>query len=227
VKEKLAMDWGRAVEINRIALARIVAEIFALVGLVRGGRLERLPNVVYGAAERLLRPAESALRRLIVIAARGLIVPLSPKRPMVKGLVIPRTGSKNMLFRLFDKRKRFEFIKLENPLFITVKTYSYNPFNPFSSLRPALAEAPFDGVAALQLSRRLEAVAHALETIPQQARRLARWKARRKMLTQPKFTSPLRPGAPPGQRQKPSVDVDFVLRECHGLAWDVLREESS
>ena len=31
------MDWARAIEINRIALARVVAEIFALLGLVAGG----------------------------------------------------------------------------------------------------------------------------------------------------------------------------------------------
>ena len=67
------MDWARAIEKNRVALSRIVAEIFALVGFVAGARLSR---GVYLAAERLLRPTESALRRLIVLAARGLVVNL-------------------------------------------------------------------------------------------------------------------------------------------------------
>lgn len=65
------MDWARAVDINRVALTRIVAEIFALLGLVGSGGLDRLPQALYVAAERLLRPTESALRRLIVIAAGG------------------------------------------------------------------------------------------------------------------------------------------------------------
>jgi hypothetical protein len=73
------MDWARAVEINRVALSRIVAELLAMVGLMSTVKMERL-----------LRPAESALRRLIVIAARGLVVQPSPKRPMPKGLTNAR-----------------------------------------------------------------------------------------------------------------------------------------
>ena len=56
------MDWARAIEINRVTLARVVAEIFALLGLVAGGTVDRLPNRLYRAVERLLRPTESALR---------------------------------------------------------------------------------------------------------------------------------------------------------------------
>jgi hypothetical protein len=221
------MDWARAIEINRVALTRIVAELLALLGLVAGGTVERLPHALYLAAERLLRPAESALRRLIVIAARGLVVKPSAKRPMPKGLVIVSKGSKPMIFRLFDKRKTFDFAVAENPLFVKVKTYESNPFNPFSSFyqqRPAQQDG---GPNAIQLCRRLAAVAHALETLPRQALRLARWKERRKVIAHPKFTSPLRPGPPPGHRDKPKVEVDFVLKECHGLAWDALREDSS
>ena len=40
-----------------------------------------LPRRLHRAILRLLRPAESAVRRLIVIAARGLVVPPSPQRP--------------------------------------------------------------------------------------------------------------------------------------------------
>jgi hypothetical protein len=221
------MDWARAIEINRKALTRIVAELFALLGLVGGGTVDRLPRGLYLAAERLLRPAESAMRRLIVIAARGLVVKPSPKRPIPEGLVIVGKGAKPMSFRLFDKRTTFDFVGSENPLFVKVKTYESNPFNPFSSFyqpRPAEQDS---GPNALQLCRRLAAVAHALETLPRQALRLARWTERRKMIEHPKFTSPLRPGPPPGHRDKPQVEVDFILQECHALAWDALREDSS
>jgi hypothetical protein len=221
------MDWARAIDINRIALTRVVAEILGLLGLVAGGTVERLPHGLYQKVERLLRPLESALRRLIVIAARGLVVKPAPKRAMSKGLKIDRKTFGRMFFRLFDTRKKFDFIELKNPLLVYVKTYTRNPFNPFDRMylrRPEKLEGTRN---ASQLCRRLSAVAHALETIPHQAQRLARWTARRKMMEKPKFTSSLRPGLPPGLRVQPKFDVDFVLRECHALAWDVYREDSS
>jgi hypothetical protein len=221
------MDWALAVEKNRVTLTRIVVEIFALLGLAAGGAVERLPHRLYVAAERLLRPTESALRRLIVIAARGLVVKLPPKRLRPKRAKLARKASRSMLFRLFDTRKRFEFITVDNPLVVHVKTYTRNPFNPFDAMYQRPAEKVATNTNATQLCRRLAAVAHALETIPLQAQRLARWKARRTAMEKPKFTSPLRPGLPPGVRIKPIAEVDFVLRECHLLAWDAMREDSS
>jgi hypothetical protein len=225
--EYRTIHWTKAVEINQIALTRILAEIFAMLGLVSGGGLDRLSQALYTSVERLLRPTESAVRRLILIAARGLVVKPLPKRPMPKGLKIESKTSGRMCFRLFDTRKQFDFIKSENPLFIKVKTYSFNPFNPFAQFIPRRPSEKIDSVNAVQLSRRLAAVKHALETLPRQAQRMARWQARRKMMEKPKFTSPLRPGPPPGHREKPKKEIDFVLRECHWIAWDSLREDSS
>jgi hypothetical protein len=210
------MNWARAVKIHRKTLTRIVAELLAMIGLVSVDKIERL-----------LRPTESALRRLIVIAARGLVVKLLPKRPMPKGLVIKSKGPGRMSFRLFDKRKSFDFIKTENPYLVYVKTYESNPFNPFSSFYGSRPKDRVRSPSATQLSRRLAAVAHALENLSSQAQRMARWKARRKLIKNPKFTSPLRPGPPPGHRSKPTTEIDHVLKECHGLAWDVLKEDSS
>jgi hypothetical protein len=225
--EYRTIHWTKAVEINQIALTRILAEIFAMLGLVSGGSLDRLSQALYISVERLLRPTESAVRRLIVIAARGLVVKPLPKRPMPKGLKIESKTSGSMSFRLFDTRKQFDFIKSENPLFIKVKTYSFNPFNPFAQFIPRRPSEKVDSVNAVQLSRRLAAVKHALETLPRQAQRMARWQARRKMMEKPKFTSPLRPGPPPGHREKPKKEIDFILHECHWIAWDSLREDSS
>jgi hypothetical protein len=222
-----AMDWARAIEINRKALTRIVAEIYALLEVAAGGTLERLPQGLYQKVERLLRPAESALRRLIVIAARGLVVKPWPTRAMPKGLKIARKATGPVAFRLFDTRKRFDFIEKENPLFVVVKTYTSNPFNPFTSQVSSRPAEPDGTINAHSMSRRLAAFAHALETIPRQAQRLARWQAKRSMMEKPKFTSPIRPGPPPGHRVEPTRDVDFILRECHALAWDVYREDTS
>ncbi len=56
----------------------------------------------------MLRPAESAVRRLIVIAARGLVVKVAPSRPMPKGTTIGKgDGSRLPSFQLYDTRKYF------------------------------------------------------------------------------------------------------------------------
>ncbi len=221
------MDWPLAIERNRAALARIIAEIIALVGWVAVENLEHLPRGLYLAATRLLRPTESALRRLIIIAARGLVVKPLVLRAMPKGLVIVGNAKERNSFRLYDARKKFDFIESENSLFVIVKTYSSNPFNPFELNIQRRAQELADRDFTLSLQRRLAAVAHALETLPQQAQRLARWVARRKTLENTKFTSPLRPGPPPGHRAKPEMEIDLVLTECHGMAWDAIRENSS
>jgi hypothetical protein len=221
------MDWKRAIDINRTALTKILAEIFAMLGLVAGGLVEHLPYALYVKAERILRPAESALRRLIVIAARGIVVKPSVSRPMPKGIFIAGDGRKRAAFRLFDARPRFEFNSPENPSIVMVETYTANPFNPFDAMYHRAPEKPFQFVSAAQFCRRLAAAAHALETIPTQARRLLRWQARRKKLELPKFISALRPGTPPGHRDKPRSEVDYILQECHFLAWDAQRMDSS
>jgi hypothetical protein len=183
------MNWTRAIEVNRLALTRVVAELFAMLGIVNGLSIERM-----------LRPAEAALRRLIVIVAHGLVVKAVPSRPMPKGLVIARNTT---------GRKSFQ---LRNP---------YNPFDQMYWPRPKPA------TKTDHLPRRLEALKHALETLPRQAMRLVRWQAKRAAMQNPKFTSPLRPGRPPGHRANPKLEIDYILKECHALAWDVSCWDSS
>jgi hypothetical protein len=208
------MDWNRAIEINRIALTRIVGELFAMLGVVSGMTLQRM-----------LRPAESALRRLIVIAAHGLVAKPIASRPMPKGLVIDNKSTGRKSFQLFDTRKYFSFITPQNPLVVMVKTHTRNPFNPFDQMY--WPSTPKTTTPSENLSRRLDALKHALETIPQQAIRLVRWQAKREGQANPKFTIPLRPGRPPGHRAKPKMEIDYILKECHGLAWDVGHRDTS
>jgi hypothetical protein len=82
-------------------------------------------------------------------------------------------------------------------------------------------------VGAARLTRRLQALKLALEDLPRQARRLARWRVRRENMPSPKFKSPLRPGHPPGHRRKPVHLVDEVLIECHWLAFDAMKPDTS
>jgi len=86
------VDWARAIERNRDALNAILLGLFAMVGLTADGALARLPKPLCNAALRILRPAESAVRRLIVIAARGIVVKPQAVRPMPKGLAIAGKG---------------------------------------------------------------------------------------------------------------------------------------
>src|SRR4051812_30922628 len=100
------MDWARAIEINQAALIRIVAALIAMVGLAAEGAAARLPRPLYRRALSLLRPAESAVRRLIVIAARGVKVKPHALRPMPQGLALASVGTAAASFQLFDSRKR-------------------------------------------------------------------------------------------------------------------------
>ena len=84
------MDWDRAIEINREALERVIAGMFALAATVLGhvwvlGRIPgtaKLPRAVHGAILLILRPAESAVRRLIIIAAREIVLKLSARQSL-------------------------------------------------------------------------------------------------------------------------------------------------
>lgn len=216
------MDWNRAIEINQTALSRIVAALIAMLGLASGGRIAQ---PLYRAVLRVLHPAESAVRRLIVAAARGLVVNLPPARPMPKGLALAGKGSGRVSFQLFDPRQQFNRTWRASPR-VEPRIRSYDSlFQP----RPveSAAPKPDDTIDATHLGRRLAAIEKALENLPRQARRLVRWQARRAKMQSSKFRSPLRPGPPPGHRKMATDEVDWVLRECHVLAWDALTEDTS
>jgi hypothetical protein len=222
------VDWARAIEINQAALTRIVAALIAMVGLASGGAVTRLPHPIYRAVSRVLGPAESAVRRLIVIAARGLEVKLLSVRPIPEGLALAATGGGRVSFQLFDARKRFNRARRTGGV-PRIRILDASPLIPLFQPRPVESPVlePDDSVGALRLGRRLLAVKMALDNLPRQAKRLKRWQARRDRMASPKFTSPLRPGPPPGHRKEPADDVDWVLKECHALARDALKEDTS
>jgi hypothetical protein len=100
------MEWDVAIRRNREALLHVVAILFVMAGLKEdalspSARSNRPPlpqffiRPVRNSILRVLRPAESALRRLIVIAARGVsvVVPQARKakhasRPNGQPLVV-------------------------------------------------------------------------------------------------------------------------------------------
>jgi hypothetical protein len=232
---KRDFNWAGAVELNREALGRIVAALFVLLGIDGTETVGRIPHPLHRAVLRVLRPAESAVRRLIVVAARGLVVKVAPSRPMPKGHGIGKgSGPSSPAFKLCDKR--IFFPELDNP---RVRYAKYPPrilfLGPDSRLDslwsrppPAPPPPPPDGlINGARLSRRLQALKLALDDLPRQARRMARWRVRREAMPNPKFKSPLRPGPPPSRRKKPIHEVDEILTECHWLAWEAMKPDTS
>jgi hypothetical protein len=224
------MDLDSAIAINHAALARIVAGLMAMVGLAS----ERLPRPVHRAVLRILRPAEAAVRRLIIIAARDVVVTLRPSRSKPQapsGNGKKGGGGKRSAFQLFDSRKTFGRVRRKKGPEPRIWTIGLDPAGPvIGSQLPRVAkpEPELDGtVASGRLHRRLAAIRDALENLAREAKRLARWQARRERMERPKFRSPIRPGPPPGHRKKPRRDIDFVLAECHTLAWGVLHGDTS
>jgi hypothetical protein len=221
------MDWIRAIDLNRTALTRIVGALMSLLAAQRGSVL---PVPVYQLLSRLLHPAESAVRRLIVIAARGLVVSVPAPRPMPKGLVIAGTDAR-LVFPLFDTRKQFGDVEDEPQHLTGPRIRSIDAPNPRSLFLAQFAKPSAPGAISeadsVRVSRRLMMIKQALDTLPRQAIRMARWLKRRAEMTQPKFKSPLRPGPPPGLRKRSKDEIDEILRECHALAWDALRPNTS
>jgi hypothetical protein len=198
-----------------------------------------LPRHLHRAILRLIRPAESAVRRLIIVMARGLEVTLPPPRPrkakpaptilrngVGTGIVLPRgahvSGFPSPLRGLRDRssdrasgsivgregRGDCEAIgvpgKIREASGPAARTLSLPLFDPLRrSLRsrrsaangvprislPGVTQpspialrhppAPDDLLNATRLALRLAALGAALDDLPAQARRFARWQARK------------------------------------------------
>jgi hypothetical protein len=227
------MDWARAIERNSEALVGIVEALFAMLGLVGSATVSRIPQPLHSAVLRVLRPAESAVRRLIIIAARGLVMKPVPSRPMPAKPITGKGGNSRPSFQLFDPRKNFAAPHRRVFARIAPRIHIFGNDPRVAALWPAPQPAPDpapppDGlVNAQRLSRRLQALKLALDDLPRQARRLARWRVRRENVPSLKFKSPLRPGPPPGHRKKKVHEVDEVLAECHWLAWNAMKPDTS
>jgi hypothetical protein len=233
------MDWARVIDRNKTALQAVIDGLFTLLGLAT-----RLSPGVYRRVLRSLRPAESAVRRLIVIAARNIVVeavpvrvrPVSVKPAASPGLRPKGTTEKAYVFPLFDPRKPFWKIRkrkaLRVPPRIRVLDYGYDPrisaqFSPPRPPDPPPPPVPDGLVDATRITRRLQALELALDDLPGQALRLARLQQKRADSPGPTFKEPIRPGDPPGYRRRRRREIDEILVECHYLALDSLKINTS
>ncbi|MGA7269077.1 MAG: hypothetical protein WBX21_15100 [Aestuariivirga sp.] len=232
------MDWALAIERNRLPLLRIVAVLFGMIGLGPSASVERIARPLHRAVLAVLRPAEAAVRRLIVAAARGIAAKPSAPRPVPAGLVISRTGQGRISFQLFDSRRvlaqardRHAAATRSDPR-IRVIDVTFDPriplFRPAAQVAPDAAGPEDDHmVDARPLCRRRAAIRSALEDLPRQAKRYARWRARPPETRRPKRLDSLRTGPPPGLHRQPTHEVEEILAECHWLARHAAASDTS
>lgn len=225
------MDWNAAIERNREALRRVLTALFAMAHVDSvDARPEPLPRILHRAVLRLLRPAEAAARRLVIMAARVIAVDLSASLPVepARGAgsggpqpgprrigIHPETpldqavqGSSLALhFPLFDPPLRWRPARPRMPAcFPRISVPGVVAPSPIPS-----PPNPFDEIDAARLALRLRALGAALDDLPKHARRFARWKARRDALaagigatgaTRLHRIWPLRPGRPLGRHSR-------------------------
>ena len=258
----MALDWDFAIEKHREALKRILATLVAMAGLgnwqsaIGSGksgsaadgptdcllptadRRLLLPRHIHSALLALLRPAEAAARRLVIIAARGLVVARRNARPKAgaprgAGMLAtsPKTVPRALSLPLSDPLPRWErrvshagVPRISVPGFTT-------PF-PIAERREPSPDDPIDSA---RFFLRLQALADVLDDLPRHARRFARWRATRAGAREAGPTRfrriwPLRPGWPPGHRSRRSRrsahEVHEILGDLHGLAFWALNDTS-
>jgi hypothetical protein len=232
------MNRPDAIARHRTALLVIVSSIAALIGgrVLRQAQEEGgvIARGLRNAALALLRPAEAAARRLIVLAAEVLTVAPRPAPVFAGPPGRGREGpARPPAFRLADPPKRFAWKPVPPPPPAgapRIRTFWAAPFatppQAPAPQEPPRRPQPTATVDASRLALRLAALERALGDLPRQARRLARWRLRRAAAMGPRPRSPLRLGHPPGHRHRRIHDVDDVLRECHALAIEALARDN-
>ena len=233
------MDWNLAIQHNQTVLLRNVAWLFTWLKLDVGGSVETMPRLKRLTILFVLRPSESAYRRvlLVTVLVRGIVAPmLRPRAARAERSERKSSAEKRtprpLPFKLTDTRKSFDLYP-DRPKYVSgpgpwvTDLWSDDPIFDRSALyahqekmnRPP--PSPDDDISAAALCRRMNALMSALEDLDGQALRMAKLQAR--IAHQPRQVGKLplrvmRPGLPPGTRQRQKHEIDEVLAECHRLA---------
>lgn len=234
------MNWTPYIDRNREDLLLVMADLFASIGLGQGGAIAVLPRYVRTRVLGVLRPAEAALRRMIfvaalMLAAQGMIVRARAARTSPVGSLPEGHGERAAVFALIDPRKRFD-LHPDRPKYVTgpgpriTDMWSDDPIYDRSDLyayQNKSKPTPEDELSAVALCRRLQALKTALDDIPKQAKRLMRRQAREQDRKKRLPLSPMRPGAPPGQRRARRENIHEILHECHQVALRAMKEHDT
>jgi hypothetical protein len=241
------MDWALAIETNRLVLLRLLMGLFAKADFSPGSNAESptLPRHVRRAILLVLRPAESALRRLIAIRAREISVPAHvPRLPTPKAAPRRITALQKQLSTLggrarVEAKRRAAALAAQDavrplPAFqlfdrwnaphqrrpkAKVRFRSFDEIDGYPVTADVPAFLPDDPIPAMAIFKRMDAMHHALDDVPAQATRLAiALERRRYAAREGEMRGALRTGSPPGYRRKHIHEVDDILRRCHALA---------
>ena len=219
-------DWQKSVEVYGAMLAVLLADLFVRLGMAvdGSGTPGTVTRMVRLSVLEVLRPLEAALRRVIVMAARGIALPdlpnlrkraTGPKRKA--GDRASAASDQPLPFPLFDPRMKLGMPPRRKgrrgagPRMTEIGVDTYVAYVP-----PPLPQ-PDDEMPVDMLARRMRGVMAALEDIPAQARRLTRAIARLKAKGSSK-QRPMRPGRPSGHRARGKRPIDLVLADCQYLA---------
>jgi hypothetical protein len=270
------LDNRAGIERNVEALKRILVSLVALAGLGE----TTLPRHLHRAILRLLRPAESAARRLIIALAatpqaretghgampqaREIADKATPSAREMgnteareqgngvaasawRGPVRQAAGRRARQFQPRTPRPaaRPAVMRLSLPLAdplthpfgrVPVRQASVPRLWIYGSTQAGLPvpapPAPHDPLDATRLRLRLDALGRALDDLPGQALRFARWRARQaSMRERGRFRRPLRPGRPPGAlppgNRRREHEVHAVLAHAHSLGWWALERRDT
>jgi hypothetical protein len=220
---------------------RIIATLYAMIGLTEGGSIARLARPLYRRVLSRLRPAEWAVRRLIVIAAHGLKVePQATRKTAGKRSATGKIKAKvkrRRAFALCDPLARYGFAfgrRSRHPT-VAPRIRDFNTptgvvvyLNGFPPAPPLPPKPEPDGsVSGKSLCRRLDALKRALEDLPGQARRYARLKAKAVAERSPQRDTILRRLPPSNPSRKPRHEVHDILEECDWLARSLPKADTS
>ncbi len=233
------MDWDNIIERNRERILLAIAPLLAVLGFDQRRR-EEVPRHFHRFLITLLRPAESAVRRLIIIAAIGIVVKLrlGASRAFPAGLgerlrrALEKEEERFPAFPLIDPLKRFapqdfgwaqEWSQDWGKEQVLPRISVPGLFDP---VFPQAIPVPDrnDPIGTAALLRRIRSLKEALDNLPRHARRLARWKAKSELPRQPGIPhkpgrlSPFRPGLAPGKHRHEERDIDRILGDCHYFA---------
>jgi hypothetical protein len=227
-----AWSWDAIIARNTGLLKPIIATLFVLLD-----GAARLSPGVYRRVLRVLRPAESAVRRLIVIAAINVVAKPLAVKPRPAGSITGQGKRSGLSFKLFDPRKRFPMFQQTQkrkvarvaPRFYLVGSDPPGtapwfaqpcPVAPAMPVLPPLSDGLVDGA---RVSRRLHALQSALDDLPRQAKRLARWRLRRLGASHLRTMDVMRYGKAPGYRKKKRHEIDGILDDCHAFACEAVK----
>jgi hypothetical protein len=198
-------EYDRAILREERKLYKVFLSLSAMADLYTEGRIAvPLPRATRNAILRLLRPAEAALCRLIVLvmhkmfACEGRAAPSWPQAGFGQGRLdalarrMPSfPAGRSLLGLKFLKPSRRSsllgpravqsFDSTSAPFLMRRLRNAGVPSPRFPARHAPSAsskQSPDEPVSARALFKRLNALRHALQTLPHQARRLARWQAR-------------------------------------------------